>query len=545
MATTSKPSHLRTSTAALIALIALASCSLTVVDAEPCSSDPECEELFGGGSICGGGGFCEVPAETSETIACQSNEDCLAAEGFGSTCSDATDEEPGTCESIRVPGRCTRSLPADLAQDPSAYRDRIVIGVLSDQALRSHTDRENAIELAVTQINENQGLGQAQLAVLFCDIGEGNLGGYSDSLPRPEAADLVTEFFVNEASLAAIIGAPSSNDTQLIFEDVVNKPAVRGRTVLMSASATDPSLVDFDVPAAGSATDNNPGLLWRTAGDGTAQIEALVADMGAAGVTNVIIVREQSPFAGTQLGTGGSFAQSFLDSWSGDGEQLTYAGGSASARDQKILEAVEAINGGEHDALLFVGPTEDAQAALAGATAAKLSPDVPIYFDAAGANDELFEGIADGSLFANVRASAPVPNDGMEFSAFASAYQSAFGAAPSRSTFTAEAYDATWLLAAGAVWAIEQGDSEVETESGLPVIRGDDIARGMRRTAGGTQVSFVPGDWQKVLTQFRAGRSIDVAGAANDYDFDLGDEQAPSAAAIVVGTAQGRFMDAE
>ena len=527
----------------LVLALGFAACSLTVVDADPCASDEQCVDLFGPGSVCGAAGYCEV-GEASESAVCESNADCLAASGFGSTCTIGDEEDAGTCESIDVPSRCTRSIPADLKDSPSAYSNAVVVGVLSDQSVQSHQDRENAIELAARHINENSGLGDVQIGLLFCDIGEGNAGGFSDGLARPDAAASVTEWMVNVAGLPAVIGAPSSNDTQLIFEDVANKPDVRGNAVVVSASATDPSLTDFDVPARGAATDNNPGLLWRTAGDGTAQIEALAADMEDLGVTNVAVVREQSPFAGTQLATSGSFAQSFLDAWSGEGTQLTYAGGSPSARDQKVLEASAGVADGTYDAILVVGPTSDAQAALATLSNDEAIPDgFPVYFDAAGANNELFDGINDSRLFASVRAARPVLADGTELAAFESSYQSAFGSAASRSTFTAEAYDALWFIAAGAVWAIEQGDSIRDTPSGLPIIRGEDIARGMRKTTSGTAVSFVPSDWPKVLSQFRAGRSIDVSGAANVYSFDLGDEQAPTNASIVVGNEQGRFVD--
>ncbi len=527
----------------LAAALASAACSLTVVDADPCASDEQCADLFGAGSVCGASGYCEQ-GEASESSLCEANDDCLAASGFGSTCALPEDTEAGSCEAIVVPSRCTRSVPADLKDSPSTYSSSVVVGVLSDQSVQSHRDRENAIELAARHINENSGLGDVPLGILFCDIGEGNAGGFSDGLARPDAAASVTEWMVNVAGLPAVIGAPSSNDTQLIFEDVVNKPDVRGNSIVVSSSATDPSLTDFDVPARGAATDNNPGLLWRTSGDGTAQIDVLVEDMEDLGVTNVAVVREQSPFAGTQLATGGSFAQSFLDSWSGEGTQLTYAGGSPSARDQKILEASAGIADGTYDAILIVGPTKDAQAALSTLSNDDTIPDgVPVYFDAAGSNDELFDGIDETRLFASVRAARPLLSESTELNAFESSYQSAFGNPARRSTFTAEAYDALWFIAAGAVWAIEQGDTVRETESGLPIIRGEDIARGMRKTTSGTAVSFVPSDWPKVLSQFRAGRSIDVSGAANVYSFNLGDEQAPASASIVVGSEQGQFVE--
>ena len=148
----------------------------------------------------------------------------------------------------------------------------------------------------------------------------------------------------------------------------------------------------------------------------------------------------------------------------------------------------------------------------------------------------------DSRLFSSVRAARPVVGDGSVYGSFQSAFSSRFGYEPGRSTFTAHAYDAVWLLAAGAVWAIEQGDSTIsDTASGLPVIRGEDIARGMRKTTAGTTVSFVPTDWARVITQFRAGRSVDVTGAANNYDFNLGDEQAPADAEIVIGSENGSF----
>lgn len=527
---------------AALAALSTAACSLTVVDAAPCASDSQCDELFGGGAICGAGGFCEVPAETSESASCENTSDCLAAVGFGQICVVADTAMPGVCESIEVLSRCNKSVPADLKDDLGAYRDRVVIGVLSDQSIRSHTDREDAIELAIEQLNENSGLGDAQLGAIFCDIGPGTTGGYSDALARPDAAEAATDWLVNQASVPGIIGAPSSNDTQLLFEEVVNKPDVRGNTVVISPSATDPSLADFDVPAAGAATDNNPGLLWRTAGDGSAQIDALVADMETAMLTNIIIVREQSPFAGTQQATGGSFAQSFLDNWSGEGEQKTYPGGSPSARDQAIRDAAIDIAEGDFDGLLFVGPTEDAKVALALLTDSDVPDEFPIYFDAAGSNNELFSDVQDSRLFPFVRAARPLIRDTSEYGSFESAFMSSFGYQPSRSTFTAQAYDAVWLLAAGAVWAIEQGDSTIsDTASGLPVILGEDIARGMRKTTTGTTVSFVPNDWARVITQFKAGRAVDVTGAASNYDFNLGDEQAPADAEIVVGSENGTF----
>ncbi|MEM6289955.1 MAG: ABC transporter substrate-binding protein [Myxococcota bacterium] len=541
-----EPRRVAHALASVALLGGLASCSLIVVDATPCESDDQCGDLFGAGSICAASGYCEAPGEASGSLTCTSTAECLAGAGFGQTCNltDADEETPGVCESIEVPSRCsTRSFPADLAADPGAYDDRIVIGVLTDSAIRSHADREDAIELAFKQINENGGLEGTQFGVLYCDIGEGTAGGFSDGLSRPDAAESVTDWLVNGAGVPAIIGAPSSGDTSLIFEEVANKQDVRGQTVVISASATDPSLVDFDVPARGSATDNNPGLLWRTAGDGTAQIAALVADMNDQGLSSVAVVREQSPFAGTQQAVGGSFAQSFVDAWDGEADQFAYAGGSTSGRDQKIREVDAAVGEGSFDAVLFVGPTADAAAYLRQATDDDAIPDgFPIYFSAPGANDEIFDGVGDARLFTSVVAAQPVPDGGFEYDSFNESFRAAYGNDPLRSTFTAEAYDAAWFIALGSAWALFQSDDTLtETESGLPVVRGEDIARGMRKTTTGTPVQFLPTEWSKVISQFRSGRPIDVVGAANQYAFDLGDEQAPAQVQLVIGTEDGGY----
>lgn len=542
---------LRLSTTLGLALaLGSASCSLVVFSSEECQSDDHCAEAFGEGSVCGGAGYCEMPGEISSDVECATNLDCLEGAGFGSSCNleEATEEVPGVCDTIQAPSRCTgRSFPADLIDDPSAYANRVVFGVLSDRTIQSHSDREDAIELAITQINDSGGLDGTQLGLIYCDIGQGDAGGYSDGLARPDAAVSVAEWLVNVASVPVIFGAPSSGDTQLVFEEVTNQQDVRGQTLLISTSATDPSIVDFDVPAPGKATDNNPGLLWRTAGNGSAQIEALVADMEAAGLANVAVIREQSPFAGTQLATSGSFAQSFIDDWGAESEQFTYPGGNVGGREQKIREVAASVAAGMFDAILFIGPTEDAQAFLRQATASADVPDgFPIYFNDGGANDEVFDGINNSRLFATTKAARPMPTMGFEYDSFAQSFQSGFGNVdPLRSTFTANAYDAAWFAALGSAWALFQGDeSMVETTSGHHILRGKDIARGMRATTTGTAVAFLPAEWNKVISQFRSARPINVKGAASEYAFDLGDEDASGEAIIVVGSDAGTFSPA-
>ncbi len=540
------PGHHAILSSLAASVLLLAGCSVLVLEPEPCQSNQQCTESFGAGSICADNGFCEITeggANLCSTIA-----DCLASGGFGQTCSgaDPDAEEPtGTCITAELPLRCTaRFLPTTLFTDPGGNADSVVFGVLSDRSVRAHLDRENAISLAVSHINENGGIDDHPIGLVFCDIQEGSDAPFTDGLSRRDAVVDTAEWLVEVLGVPVILGPPSSGDTEIVFEDITNAQAVRGQTLLMSPSATDLSLTNFDIPQGQIASDNAPGMLWRTAPSAEPQVAALIGQMEADGVTNVAIIREQSPFAGTSSAPGESFAQRFGTDFSGASDQFTYEGGNVSGREQRIREVGMRLEAGEFDAVLFLGPFKDSREFLKEATDnLQYGDDLPLYFADTGAMDDLFTDIGDPRLFDNVYATRPaLPVNSFILDNFVEAFDGAYGANALRSTFTAHAYDAVWFAALGSTWALFHGpESTAETESGYPLLRGIDIARGLRRTSVGSDLDFIPTEWPSGLSNFRSNRTVDAVGAASNYDFDLATEEAPAAAELLQGTAEGTF----
>lgn len=517
----------------------LGSCSLQVLERVECASDEECADVFGLGATCVGAGFCEAAEEGD--VPCTSSDDCLAQSGFGTYCAGATDAEPGLCEEASVLARCSQgSVPPDLLT--GEYPMTIPVGIISDRSIQAHVDRDNAILLAISQLNEAGGIDGNPIGAVLCDIQTGAQSPFSDSMTRPDAAVAAGRWLVEQVGVTAILGPYESGDAEVVYAEVINDADLRGQAMLMTPSATDPAIAELDVTEV--PTDNSPGLLWRTASSGTNQVQPLADALDERGVTSVAIVREASPFAGTFMATGQSLAQSFVDVWPGEVEQFTYAADSGSEREEKIREAGAALADGTADAVMFIGPTGDTRAFLAQATEdADFGDDVPIALPDTGALDEVFNGIDDPRLFDNVIAVRPRAQPGFVRDNFAESYQARYDNDPARTPFTAHAYDAAWFVALGLVFAAGEGESAAEeTVSGYPVLDGQDVAAGLRRTVAGPDLRFVPSEWTTGISQLGQGRTVDVEGAASEYAWDLTTEEVDGEVELVVGGMDGTFM---
>lgn len=520
-------------------VIFVGGCSLQLLDRTECESDEQCAAAVGAGSSCLAEGFCAAVVEGAELL-CQTTADCHARTGFGEACIGATEDEMGSCDSIPTNSRClTNSVPGDLLTGNNT--DRVVVGVISDRSITAHLDRDEAISLAVSEINESGGIDGNPLGLIVCDVQSGPGNPYGDGLTRPDAAIESARWLVQDVGVAGILGPYTSADAELVYAEVINDEALRGRAILISPSATDPAITELDVTT--TPSNSNPGVFWRTAASGTEQVGPLVDAMEAQAVTNVAVIREQSPFAGTFMATGQSLAESFSEGWNGGIEQFTYGADKGSERDEKVREVGALLAAGEVDAVLFIGPIGDSRAFLTLATdSAEYGDDVPLFFPDSGAVDEIFDGISDPRLFDNITAVRPIPRPGFVLDNFVASFTARTGTDPLRSTFTAHAYDAAWLLSLSLVFATAEGeDAAAETESGYPVIAGGDVARGLRNTGAGTMLEFRPSEWTTGVSQFSQGRTVDVVGAASDYNWDFSIEEAPGMVEVVIGTDAGTF----
>ena len=81
-----------------------AGCSLSVTEANDCTSNEECTTAFGTGFVCASSGVCEPSADT-----CESNADCRERNGVGSVCGADL-----VCEEAAANPRCERTYPEQL-----------------------------------------------------------------------------------------------------------------------------------------------------------------------------------------------------------------------------------------------------------------------------------------------------------------------------------------------------------------------------------------------------------------------------------------------
>jgi len=180
----------------------------------------------------------------------------------------------------------------------------------------------------------------------------------------------------------------------------------------------------------------------------------------------------------------------------------------------KIAEA--AI--GDFDEVLFVsGQTTDVIAFMDSAAQLVGFDGKGIFLTDAAANAD-FLASADPARVAQVRGTRQALRDqsvDLVYASFLAAYASEYGEDASRFSFTANAYDAGWLLAYGAAWAVFQE----------PALTGVGIARGLRHLSAGAPIEARSTEWGKVVESFREGKSVDVRGASGDLDYDPATEE--------------------
>jgi ABC-type branched-subunit amino acid transport system substrate-binding protein len=172
------------------------------------------------------------------------------------------------------------------------------------------------------------------------------------------------------------------------------------------------------------------------------------------------------------------------------------------------------VGTGTFDEVLFISSQASDVVAFLDATAAQPGyAGLGIFLTDAAANADVIAGVQDPSRFAQVRGTRPAPLDESQdlvYASFIAAYSAEYGEDVRPFSFTANAYDAAWLVAYGAAWAVLQ-------EGG---ISGTHIARGLRRLSEGDRVEVRPTNWNRVKQAFASGTSVDVVGASGELDYD-------------------------
>lgn len=437
---------------------------------------------------------------------CTSNADCRSAFSFTWSC----EEDSGFCVEQELPARCGKSYPEDLREDPEAYKDHIILGSL--YSFTQHNDTLQASELAVRQVNENNGLEGQKYAMLHCDYESDENIDMVDGLNDIAAVELLAPFLADVVGVPAIIGPRGSSRAEATFNAVRDLDVV-----VMTPSATSPTLTALDNT---SPTDEVPGMLWRTAPPDSLQGNVIAGDMAGRGITRVAIINQSGAY-GDSLSA--LFVERFQELGGEAPMQFPFAQGTDFSG--QVATVAEGIRNAEYEEVLFL--TSDIADYISFVNSAVATPDLEeqfttgldggIFFADASRDPQLIEGTpAATQLYPKIRGSRPKSPVSAEFNAFAAAYTSAFGE-DIGSAFSPHAYDGSWMAIYGTAWSLYQLDE----------ISGLGVAQGMRQLSGGDPplVPVQPISWSTVIDAFRSGRRIDIVGASGNLDYDLAIEE--------------------
>jgi branched-chain amino acid transport system substrate-binding protein len=455
---------------------------------------------------------------------CRDDGDCRAAFGFGAVCNRS-----GFCSDVRPPARCNTSHPTDLQARPSAYRQAIVFGSLMDRGSEPSAIQELAIRLAVKAAGDAGGIVTRPVGLVMCNIGQ---DAALDGASRAEAAAASAEYLARTLGVPAIVGPAASADTERVWQ------ALRDAgTLVISPAATGLALGTL----APAGSDEQPGLLWRTAPGASLQGQVIADDMLARGVKAAAVIREP-----------GSYGESVVAAFS-----ARFAGGQGVAEvtplatEAQLPEAVAKVAAGAVDEVLFVSSQPTwilaflaAAAREPGFTGADASTARTIFLTEAAADPALLAQAAGAAgLFPRVRGTRPAPRDAGDqvYGDFLARYRAEYGGGDaSTGAYAANAYDAAWLSVYGAVWAVlREGAGDGAAVPAMPTGLG--IARGLRRLSAGTSLPVGPGSLAGVTTAFRAGRTVNLAGASGDLDFHAATRELTGPVEIwTVGSTDGQ-----
>jgi len=436
---------------------------------------------------------------------CTENTTCRDAFGLGWVCGDA-----GLCEETAANSRCKETWPTDLLKNPDDYRDVILLGSLFDH---NNNDGDgqlvNSASLAVEQANQTGLTEGRKYAIIHCDY-QANTD--IDKMSSEEAVVAGAKFLADNYGVAAIVGPGTSSLAEAAFTEL-QKPEYTP-TLLVSPSATSPSLTDIDV-----RDGDKPGLFWRTAPPDSLLGEVLAARMmaGDEALGDVPITQAAVIFTNDTYGQGlaNELDRNFtgpLDSYSYDDPNNIGA--------LAIQVSESGLPSSPEVGIVFIGSTvEDVVDFVnAGVSNSGFYSNVTIYLGDAGYNTQVLDQTQSGLslIYPRIRGVFPgeIDKDSSAYKQFDTAYRTTFdGDDPTMSSYSPHTFDATWLAIYGTAWAEYQRDGAL---SGL------DIAFGLQQISdpGGKEIEVGSLSWPSVKSEFKAGRAINVNGASGSIDYD-------------------------
>lgn len=441
---------------------------------------------------------------------CTENTTCRDAFGLGWVCGDA-----GLCEEVATNKRCKETWPTDLLSNREKYKDAILIGSLFD-----HTKEGgdlvlvNSASLAVEEANQTGLTDGRTYAIIHCGYQENS---EIDDLKPEDAVVEGAKYLVDTFGVPVIIGPGTSSLAEAAFTEL-QKPEHGQNTLLISPSATSPSLTDIDM-----RDGDKPGLFWRTAPPDSLLGEVLASKMMEADpeLGNDPIDSAAVIFTNDTYGVG--LAKELDRNFTGSLLSFSYDNPMNIAA--RTIQAASELTAGPNVGVVFIGSTvEDVVDFI---NVANSNDDfyagVSIYLGDAGKNDGVLSQTSEAAatIYPRIRGVFPGSVDvmGSIYKIFDSSYTALFnGGHATEASYSAHTYDATWLALYGTAWAHYQRGG---------ALTGLDIAYGLQQISdpSGREISVGALDWNAAKSEFKAGRAINVLGASGTLDYDIETEE--------------------
>ena len=520
----------------LLSLGLLSSC--TFFERAECTTNSDCTEAFGEGSICvlpsgdtgeeTDGGFCSL---------CETNDDCQDAYGNGATC--ATREgrsglfeftEPKYCEVDLVPSnRCDISFPENIWNDWETYSDAVIIGQMFNGS--ADLSKTTATQIAIEKIQEVQADDERPFVSVLCNYSASEI---DDDLNENDAIKAIVDHLADDFGVNVIIG-PSSSSASLTALDNIDS-----RAIIISPSATSEDLTQRQQQSANNPDEIN--VFWRTVGSDNYQSAVLV---------ELIDQKEQEAEANDETGTYTTkvgvlytdqvYGLGILESLEEPlGEGVVEGFKFDNDTTQETLESI--IQGAEGTVfegvtsivipISDVGHLKTVFSIILDHNAE--TDDSRLYFftDSAVRSEVFTEDIRDkisdnADIIDRIWGTRPaILEEGSPFSDFNSDFEllftenlgetydvaAAYKYSAENNIFAAYSYDAMWLGVLGSLWAQYTNN---ETPNG--VVDGINVLS--PQGSPGDNAPLRATEWSSFKDAFSEERALDVVGCSGDLDF--------------------------
>lgn len=472
-------------------------CSLTAISHADCQSNDECAAAFGLGSSCEAG-YC------TEGTACTTGHDCRKKLG-GGVCVE------GLCSSTIPTDDACKTLfdPEDLFSTQAGPGAPLIIGAIFSTDESKNEAITKAVRLAVREVDRSGGLTDGQkIAVVVCDNGGPMNAAAGDA--RIPLNNRAIDYLSGTLGAPVVVGPLTSSDSIRLINRIKEKAYP---TVLISPSATSPQLTAVD----DRLHPEDTGLFWRTAPSDLLQGKVLADNVVDKSAAKVAVTYIQDAYGEglatvfqTTFGSEKVKLHPYTDDDLKDAQKLDAVAASIDAENPNAVVVI-ALHGGTLIQLLT---------AISSKNVGKNG--TPFYFTdgAKDASALLDPGVPAGvqAILAGAKGTAPASPSGSNYELFKTNLFTEFKLDASSFAFLAQAYDATYVGAYGIILAAKDG----------PNYDGIQVAAALTHLTKGSLTNVAPTTWQSAKGELLDKGQIDVEGTSGHLAFDPKTGEAPA-----------------